>query len=133
MRLRPLGDAAALTLLSSIRPGLSTFEAREVLRLARGNPLLLEELSPGGDASPSLRRSLEARLAHCPPEARAAMALLALLGRPAERGLLGCGVDSLVAAGLALPHGDLVSVRHALLAEAAIDGLGANDRSRLPS
>jgi hypothetical protein len=133
MRLRPLGDEVASTLLSAIRSDLSTHEAHEVVRLARGNPLLLQELSPDGDASPTLRRSLEARLARCPPEARATMTLLALLGRPAEPQLLGSGVEALIAAGLAIRQGGSVSVRHALLAEAAFDGLGAHERSRLHS
>jgi DNA-binding CsgD family transcriptional regulator len=133
LRLGALPDEAASTFLSSIRPELPAVNAREVLRLARGNPLLLEELAPDGDASSTLRRSLQVRLGRCSPQARTAMSLLALLGRPGERRLLGSGAEELLAAGLAIRDGDYVSVRHALLAEATIEGLGADERIRLHS
>jgi len=133
MRLGPLPDEAASALLSSIRPELAAVDAREVLRLARGNPLLLEELSPDGDASSTLRRSLHVRLTRCSRQAREAMALLALLGRPGERRLLGPGAEELLAAGLAIRDGDYVTVRHALVAEATVEDLGADERIRLHS
>lgn len=133
MRLGALPDEAASTVLSSIRPELAAVDAREVLRLARGNPLLLEELSPDGDVSSTLRRSLQVRLGRCSPQAREAMALLALLGRPGERQLLGSGAEELLAAGLATCDGDYVAVRHALLAEATIEDLGVGERIRLHS
>jgi DNA-binding CsgD family transcriptional regulator len=133
MRLPALPDAAASTLLSSIRPELAAVDARRVLRLAGGNALLLQELSPGGDASPTLRSCLQVRLARCPPQAREAMALLALLGRPGERHLLGSGAEELIDAGLAVRDGDRVAVRHALLAEAASEELDADERIRLHS
>jgi DNA-binding CsgD family transcriptional regulator/tetratricopeptide (TPR) repeat protein len=133
MRLAALPDEAASALLSSIRPELATVDACEVVRLARGNPLLLEELSPDGEASSTLRACLHLRLTRSSRQAREAMALLALLGRPGERWLLGPGAEELLVAGLAIREGDCVAMRHALLAEATIEDLGADERIRLHS
>lgn len=128
LQLEGLADDEGAALLAARRPDLAASQTQEIIRLARGNPLLLEELSAGGEPSRTLQLSLRARLARCSPQAREAMTLLALLGRPAEPVLLGSGAGELESAGLVVREGDYLAVRHALLAEAAADEVNKRER-----
>jgi DNA-binding CsgD family transcriptional regulator len=131
LALDPLEDTDALGLLAGSRPGLEAAGTNRVLAGARGNPLLLLELAADGEASSTLRLSLEARLARCSPEAEEALELLALIGRAAEADLLGSGADELVAAGLATEDAGRVSPRHALIVETAASRLDPERRREL--
>ncbi len=113
LALDPLENTDARDLLAGSRPGLDVAGTDRVLAGARGNPLLLLELAADGEASSTLRLSLEARLARCSPEAEEALELLALVGRAAEADLLGSVADELVAAGLATEEAGRVSARRA--------------------
>src|SRR3989337_812180 len=59
------------------------------------------------------------------------MARLALLARPAPRALLGRGAGELVEAGLVPDDNQALSVRHALLGDAALESLPPEDRRAL--
>lgn len=118
--LGPLGAADAGTLLD--RLGVPAIpEVREaILAAAQGNPFVLEELSAApSTGTPALAASLRSRLRRLGAGEREAAELLALLGRPAEPGVLPGAAAALVEAGLAhgLPDGSL-ELRHPLVTEA---------------
>jgi len=119
-----LHERPARRLARALRPDLSEAALDRLLVGAGGNPLLLAELGAGGDASPTLTRAMEQRLADLAVDVRDAMERLSVLGRPTEPRLLGPGVSGLVAAGFARVESDLVIVHHALLAEVVVDQLG---------
>ena len=116
----PLDRDDALALVRAVRADLAGPLALRLVERAGGNPLFLRELAAAGDVSGSFRLALAARIRSLSPAARDSLALLALLGRPADRALLGDGVDELVGRGLADEHGGVASIRHALFAEAAV-------------
>ncbi|MCU1496075.1 MAG: LuxR family transcriptional regulator [Acidimicrobiales bacterium] len=122
--LGPLAPEHSAAVFDAAHPGAPPELRRVVLDQAGGNPLLLSELAAGRDASPTLVRALQARLADHPDDVRVAMERLSVLGRPVEPEVLGPGADALVAAGLAASDGGLVHVHHALLAEAVVTDLG---------
>lgn len=129
-----LTEEEAGQVVRQLRPDLSaTGRARLVARTG-GNPLLLRELAATGEPSASLRLALAARLRGLDDVGREAFGILALAGRPVNPASLGeAGVKSLLAADLAMagPHG--VEVRHALLAEVAVDQLSGDERRALHS
>jgi DNA-binding CsgD family transcriptional regulator len=131
LELDGLADADALELLHNRAPKLQGEAARRVVRVAGGNPLLLEELATGDGVSESLRLSLEARLRAVTPDAIQAMSMLSLAGRPLERALLPGGGEDLIEAGLAVGTGQTISPRHGLLAETAAEMLSADERQRV--
>jgi DNA-binding CsgD family transcriptional regulator len=120
-----LEDTHAAVLVRLTRAHVTADDVRRIVRRAGGNPLLLEEFARDDDDT--LRLSLGARLHRCSPEAQEAMALLGLLGRPAEPALLPPSVDELVEAGLVRSDGELAP-RHALLAEVATGELAPGAR-----
>jgi DNA-binding CsgD family transcriptional regulator len=122
-------DATAL--IRSEHPDLDQDSLARVLRAAGGNPFLLAELAGSSEPSPTLRLTLRARLDRCSTDARRSMSLLALLGRPARRDLVGRAVNELVEAGLVYEAEDGFEPRHALLAESAIEQLGESTRREL--
>ena len=127
----PLSREESDELLLALRPDLPEDARTTVGEEARGNPFLLEELSAAPEPTTSLRLALGARLRRCSEEAREGMALLGLLGRPAERELVP-GADELVAAGL-VTDGDALAPRHAVLAEAAVEALTPDRRTQFHS
>ena len=127
-----LDDDGALALAGRLLPHAATPELRRLVERSGGNPLFLEELARSPDEpSPDLARVLRGRLRALSEDARDAMCLLALLGRPAPLGLLDReALAELAAAGLVALDGDTVGPRHTLLAEAAVatrDGPGRAD------
>jgi len=120
----PLTREDALALVRTVRADLAGPLALRLVARAGGNPLFLRELAAAGDVSASFRLALAARIRSLSPAARDSLALLALLGRPAERPLLGDGVDELIAREFAVEAGDLVAIRHVLFAEVAVAELG---------
>jgi DNA-binding CsgD family transcriptional regulator len=128
LALEPLGDRAAAELLDRVSPGLPTALAQNIVRRAGGNPLLLEELSASGDASESLRLSIAARLRHLDADARTALGMIALAGRPLPRRVVGPAEQALVEAGFARREGVRTGIRHALLADAAVSVLSEDEQ-----
>jgi DNA-binding CsgD family transcriptional regulator/tetratricopeptide (TPR) repeat protein len=129
----PLGGlptTVACALVRRCRPDLSAEEVSAIVDRAGGNPLLLEELARG-EIHETLRLSLSARLHRCSEPAQEAMALLGLLGRPAEPELLSDEAPELVEAGLVVDVGEAFAPRHALLGETAAAELGAPALRRL--
>ena len=127
--LEPLGEADAAELATRVRPDLRPGIARQVARRAGGNPLLVTELAGGGAEGATLAAVIRQRLATLDRQAREAMTLLALAGRPMPAQDLGPGAGRLASAGLAIVDGDgRLRVRHELIADAAAEGLGEDER-----
>lgn len=131
MTIGPLSEVHAARLVQRHHPQLAADRRESVLRQSAGNPLLLVELPVDEARSPTLVSALLARLDALGPDARQAMARLAVLGRPADAALLGSGAGDLVSAGLAHRYGlggngdDEIEVGHVLLAEVLVDLLGS--------
>jgi DNA-binding CsgD family transcriptional regulator/tetratricopeptide (TPR) repeat protein len=126
-----LSHPASVELVRAKRPELSVVAIDETVRLAQGNPLLLEELSRGGRPSRTLEISIAARLQQLSPSARRALGVLALLGRPGDRALAGPGLRELGSSGLVERGDGGYAPRHALIAEAAADLLTEDQRRRI--
>jgi DNA-binding CsgD family transcriptional regulator len=124
-----LTDQDAEALVRARRPELDNAEITAIVAAAGGNPLLLEELAAGNGLE-TLRLGLGARLHRCSATGQEAMALLGLLARPAEPGLITDGVPELLEAGL-VRETDGFAPRHALLGEAAIARLSEGERREL--
>jgi DNA-binding CsgD family transcriptional regulator/tetratricopeptide (TPR) repeat protein len=129
--LPPLTAGESRALLRSARPGLDPALARDIAAQANGSPLLLEQLSWGGEPSATLRISVEARLHRLPPDPRRTLGFMALLGRPVDPDTVGPGVEQLVAMGLVAHTADGLVPRHGLLAEAAAARLTTEERHEL--
>lgn len=129
----PLDEEAAAALVKRVRPDLSGAATAWVLAQAAGNPLLLEELARTGEPSASLRLAIAARLRPLDPAARTALATLALAGRPLPVAVVGDQVEALLSASLAVVDETGASVRHALIADAAVDALADGERRAIHS
>lgn len=110
------GDDARQVVLQA-RPGLGDDAIERTLRLAAGNPFLLGEIARSGRPDEVFGRTLQDRRRRLSPQAQAALDLLAVAGRPLAANAVP-GMDDVEQAGLAVRVGDLVDIRHALLAEA---------------
>jgi DNA-binding CsgD family transcriptional regulator len=131
--LEPLAAVEAAELAVLLHPELSQAATEQLVSRSGGNPFLLEQLAATGEPSESLKLAVGARLRLLTSSGRDAIGLLALLGRPAARELMGVdGADELVAAGLASGNGEL-SIRHALIGEATVEELEPEKRRRLHS
>lgn len=122
--LAPLDDRSSRRLVQIAHPQLDADDQARIVRQAGGNPLLLHQLTADDRATPTLVRALRDRLDELPADVRAAMWRLSILGRPAGPELLGPGAPGLVEAGLASEVEGSIVVRHALLAEVVVHGLG---------
>ncbi|MBI2777612.1 MAG: hypothetical protein HYX57_10185 [Chloroflexi bacterium] len=116
LELGPLAEGPAAEVAVRARPDLDAGRAQSVAERAGGNPFVIEQLVAGGDASPSLRRAIAARLDPLTPSARSRLLRLALAEHPLSLDAVG-PADQLVAAGLAVMAPDGLAIRHALLAE----------------
>ena len=114
---KPLADEDARRIVIGVRDSLSAETVDRIVGEAGGSPLLLEELAHGNGLR-TLRLGLRARLSRCSPGAQRSMAILGVLGRPAEPPLAGAGLAELAEAGLLAP-GPLAAPRHSLLGEMA--------------
>ena len=131
VELGPLGEGAASRLATQRHPGLGWARRRELLGLAAGNPLLIERLvGTDLEVSPTLLAAMADRIEHLTPGERDAVALLALLGRPATRDEVPeaetVDIDLLVR----FDDGG-VDVRHAAIGAAVVEGLDGDERGRL--
>ncbi|MEE6259995.1 helix-turn-helix transcriptional regulator [Plantactinospora sonchi] len=143
----PLDPAAATALAGRVAPALPASAVAEVVRRAGGVPLAVTTLArqaarPGHDvrgeaASPApdadqVGYAVTTALADLTRPARTAMAALGLLGRPADRRLLGAGVDELAAAGLVtVDPGAVVAAVSPYVAEIAAGLLDDSGRRAL--
>jgi DNA-binding CsgD family transcriptional regulator len=125
---QPLDTGTASALLRTLRPDLGEAHVRRIVERARGNPLFLHELAVDGEVSPSFRLALAARVRTLSPTARDALAVLALLGRPAAPELLGAGVDELVDREFADAADGVVAIRHSLFGEIVVENLDDETR-----
>ena len=118
----PLPPDAARAVIRAVRADLAPVDESALLRRAGGNPLLLAELAAHDVPPASLRLAVNARLNRLEQQDRVTFGLLALAGRPVGTDAIGpAAVQRLVRAGLVEVSDDRVLVRHALVAEAAID------------
>lgn len=129
--LAPLAPQAALALALQVRPNLPPTKVAQLLRRAGGNPLLIRELAATNAPSPSLRRALDEQLRVLPADVRDSFGLLSILGRAMPLDRLGSRVDKLISTGLVQVEAGMITVRHALLGEMAVEGLARERRRRL--
>jgi DNA-binding CsgD family transcriptional regulator len=129
VELAGLDAAASAELVDHLRPDLSAAGRTRLVARTGGNPLLLRELAMTGEPSASLRLALAARLRGLDAVGREAFGVLALAGRPVNPDSLGeAGVKSLLAADLAMQAPAGIEVRHALLAELAIEQMSPDEQ-----
>ena len=131
VEVRALGPGDSAELVRRHRPDLPDEVRERIVASAGGNPFLLVEQALSGTSSPGLRAVVADRLDACTPPAREALAALGLLGRPVSPAFVGRVLPELVAASLVMVAGEQVSVRHGLLAEAAVARLPPDVRRRL--
>jgi DNA-binding CsgD family transcriptional regulator len=141
--LEALTAEEATALARRVAPALSGAALAEVVARAGGVPLAVEALARHAaahpESAPAGDREGELSVAHAVAEAladltrpaRTAMAALGLLRRPAARGLLGAGVDELLAAGLAADDGGTISAISPYVAEVAAGLLTDDERTGL--
>ena len=137
----PLSVAAAAALVGQVAPAASPAAVAAVVRRAGGVPLAITALArrltvPGGEAGEEagergLVHAIAVALADLTRPARTGLAALGLLGRPADQGLLGDGVDELVLAGLVEVDGGLVTAVSPYTAEVAAGLLDPVERRAL--
>ena len=77
-----LAAEAATAIIERHRSGLSEHDARRIVGMAGGNPLLLEEIAIHGQASGTTRRSIGAGIDRLTPAARRLAEVLAIADRP---------------------------------------------------
>ncbi len=118
-----LDQASASAVARRAQPDLSDLAVSRIVDHAGGNPLLIEELAHHGRGSPSLARALLRQLDDLDVDERQAVEFLAVAGRPLPHKTIGPAGARLIELGLAREDGDRVTTRHALIAEAVVDGL----------
>ncbi len=120
-----LAREVAEPLVATLHPEMGPEERRRLVSVAEGNPLLLAELPGGDEGPPTLVSALLARVATLEPEPRAALVRLSVLGRPTGPEVLGPGAVALPATGLVVHVEAGLQVRHPLLAEVIVEGIGS--------
>jgi class 3 adenylate cyclase len=136
LRLEPLGEAEAVELLSQLAPGeLAPDASREVIAVAEGNPLYLEQLlrsllesgglearrtwaltAPAAQLPIGLESLLVARISALPRDARAVAQAAAVLGRTFAPTLLAfvSGVEEVERNLTRLLRANIIHERHAI-------------------
>ena len=144
--LGPLTEEETLEQIGALDAGLSRSAARAVFARTQGHPLFTEHLvssaAGSGELPASVRGLLSGRLADLGPAERSVAAVLAVAGRPLPEATI---AD---VANVAVPVGDVLrnliarrlalrtatgefTLAHALLAELAMDSLGAAEAATL--
>jgi hypothetical protein len=153
--LTPLTEQHALAAVHAMLPGANPFLARQIVAMAGGNPLFLEELchfsqfSRSADTLPSSVRGpawlegvIAARLSRLGPQARHVLDCAATIGTQVPRGLLaglsGHAMDAPAVALLAQedvlvasPGDDVLCFKHGLTREVAYGSIGLETRRAL--
>jgi DNA-binding CsgD family transcriptional regulator len=127
----PLATDAARELVARRRPQLSERVVDDIVRRAAGNPLLLEEMADGGEATPLLARILTSRLEQLSVPARETVELLAVAERPLALELLPGAVSEAIDVGIAVASSRGLEVRHQLVGDAIRERLDEASRRRL--
>jgi DNA-binding CsgD family transcriptional regulator len=125
-----LGPHAAHALARRLHPELDDSSRRKLVEAAAGNPLLLRELVDYGNVSHTLAAALEARLSSLSGHERHALALLALLGKPAPAHLV-IDLDLSKVGGLLIEAEGLVRFNHSLVADTVLNLVDDESRRRL--
>ena len=124
LKIRGLDRTSATAVAQRMRPDLSDQAIARVVDRSGGNPLLIEELALRGRGSTSLARALLRQLDNLDADERQAVELLAVAGRPLPRDAIGRTGQRLIELGLVREEGEQITTRHALIAEAVVEGLG---------
>jgi len=117
IELAPLEPADALRVARQIHPELSSPKLGRLVESADGNPLLLVVLVDDSEPSPTLLDALAARFERLDESTADALIRLALVGRPIAPSTIGLRNEL---EGLVRRCGELVELRHALLADALL-------------
>jgi DNA-binding NarL/FixJ family response regulator len=126
-----LSDDEARTLALSTCPDADPGAVERVLRAAGGNPAALVAMIANPDA-PQLRHAVAARLTEVGAEARTALCLIGLLGRPAEPELIGADLAAAAMyAGVVLERDGWLVARSNLDVAVALEILPDDDRRLL--
>ena len=129
---RPLSVAA----VSELAAG-SAIDPEELHRRTGGNPFFVTEVLAAGDGSvpATVRDAVLARASRLSPGARAALDIASVLGSPLDPDLLlevagpiTDAIDECVTAGLLLPVGEGLAIRHGLAREAILDAVAPTRR-----
>ncbi|MBJ7331518.1 MAG: hypothetical protein JHC95_16615 [Solirubrobacteraceae bacterium] len=126
--LAPLPEPDAAELALAQNPSLTRLDAISVARRARGNPLLIQGLAHAERDTTELSLALRARLADLTPDAREILHRIAILERPAQLDIASDDLQQLLDMGLVIELPDGVQVRHALIADAVLEGLSAEEQ-----
>lgn len=115
VELAPLEPDDSLRLATMLNGSLSGKELEDVVRGARGNPLIIRSLAEA--RATNLEDAVIARLQHLNDVTRHAIETLSLLGRPADERLLPVPVQDLLDSGFVYLEKGLLRMEHALIAE----------------
>jgi DNA-binding CsgD family transcriptional regulator len=129
--LAPLTVEATVELIVTAKPEFGHAAAVAVANESGGNPLIALSLALKGALPTSLRLVSRGQIRHLPDDDRDALALLGLLGRPAEPGTFRHSFDGLVAAGFASDRAGLVEPSHRVASQAAVELLTPDRRAAL--
>ena len=111
--LDPLDDPTCLALLERRCPTVSDADRRAFVERSGGSPFVALALAEAN--ADTLAAAVAAQISELAPEARAALLVVALLGRPASRSLVAAAADDLVKARLLRERDHHVEVAHAVL------------------
>lgn len=124
IELKPLSTRSARELGAMAHKGISAAELGKLVKVAGGNPLLLEALEIKNDSPTNLVSALLSRVDELDDVARESLERLAILGRPVDLSTVGASAQTLLEAGLAQMIGERIALRHDLLGEVIVDSLG---------
>jgi DNA-binding CsgD family transcriptional regulator len=130
LELRPLDEPTSRRLARVLHPTLAEPLRRELVRVAGGNPLLLQHLVSRGRPSRTLRQAMQTRLDDAQPASRELLGRLVLLGRPAREAEIGPGGDDPDIAQFLTVAGGMVDVAHPLLGAVVLAQLDETARRR---
>ncbi|MCB1030170.1 MAG: hypothetical protein KDA95_02460 [Acidimicrobiales bacterium] len=132
IELKPLSTRSARELGAMAHKGISAAELAKLVKVAGGNPLLLEALEIKNDSPTNLVSALLSRVDELDDVARESLERLAILGRPVDLSTVGASAQTLLDAGLARMVGERIATRHDHLGEVIVDLLGTRaDETRL--
>ena len=118
VRVPGLSDDDALTLARRVQPDVALPRLERVVRLAGGNPLLIEELAAGGPAPSSLERAILRQIDDVSVDERDVLELLAIADRRLPSREIGGPWTRLADLDLVREAADGLTLRHSLVAEA---------------
>ncbi len=131
LSVEPLPAAASREIVRAIRPTIDAARLDEIVERAAGNPLLLEELSEGGEPSRDLAHALAASVDRLSAGARDAVELLAIVDRPVLAERIDPAVTEACHLGLVRDSRDGLRIRHDLVAGSVRDALSPSDARAL--